>query len=558
MRPVNKGLRTFREHSDVSAEGDGESYGVHIDGEEGQVDVTVHGDVNSEGPDEAHGVEIVAGEDGKVEVTVDGCVTAEGESEASGVDITTTNSGADVDVTVGGDVIVSGDDTAVGVNIDNEAGHVNVDVDGNVKAEGDALSSGVNIVSENGQTDITVDGNISAEGDEAYGVDITGEGGQVNVTVDGDVMAEGESGAALRIEETGDAEVSVVVNGTISGTDAAVEVVNPDAENVELTVWAATENADGEIVQAIVNGENNEEAAQAIEEAINYIVRIAGNIRDRLTVTGSGSVTITEGEDDETYATAHEGEDVDVQIRLASNEKLKMIYYNNDEQSVAEVTEQGSSFLVRMLRGGAMLLGLDIEKQPDPEPDEEEESEPYRAPRKLVQNEISYVTVAAETEIHGVTAAASPVIQEVAENVSRTVETDNLKVDVKDKADVLDREELSEFDRLSINDRLLLMLVAMQMPDTDGAFRDTMSEQGKALAKELDAHAALMTEAEKAALKKSVDEDFQHSTVTIDGQTYESISLVLIVDRNGKKTYERYVFYHDGGEWILYRVDIGE
>lgn len=160
------------------------------------------------------------------------------------------------------------------------------------------------------------------------------------------------------------------------------------------------------------------------------------------------------------------------------------------------------------------MLGLDSEKQPDPEPDEEEESdEPYRAPRKPVQNEISYVTVAPETEIHGVTAAASPAVQQVAGNMSRTMEADNLIVDVKDKAAVLDQDELSEFDRLSVNDRLLLMLVAMQMPDTDGAFRDTLSEQGKALAKELDAQAAGMIDAEKAALKKRVDGDFQHSTV---------------------------------------------
>jgi len=84
----------------------------------------------------------------------------------------------------------------------------------------------------------------------------------------------------------------------------------------------------------------------------------------------------------------------------------------------------------------------------------------------------------AQVDVEDFQAVLGGVIQEVAENVSRTVETDNLKVDVKDKADVLDREELSEFDRLSINDRLLLLLVAMQMPDTDGAFREiSLSEK---------------------------------------------------------------------------------
>ena len=46
--------------------------------------------------------------------------------------------------------------------------------------------------------------------------------------------------------------------------------------------------------------------------------------------------------------------------------------------------------------------------------------------------------------------------------------------------------------------------------------------------------------------------------VVIDDQEYEAVGIEVVVTRDGEKTYNRYTFYKDGGEWKLYRIEEGE
>ena len=80
-------------------------------------------------------------------------------------------------------------------------------------------------------------------------------------------------------------------------------------------------------------------------------------------------MTIGEGDEAETYQTAAEDEEVTVQVNLGRNEVLQGVYYNDEEGTEAEYTQEGDNIFIRMLRGGAMLLGLDIGKKPSPAPD---------------------------------------------------------------------------------------------------------------------------------------------------------------------------------------------
>ena len=97
----------------------------------------------------------------------------------------------------------------------------------------DEGGAGIIVYDFMGQVEMNT-GNVTVNGGEgeSFGMDlVTEEGGQLSVTVEGDVSAEGDSGAGIRVRgaektrEASQGEISILVDGTVSGPDAAIELI---------------------------------------------------------------------------------------------------------------------------------------------------------------------------------------------------------------------------------------------------------------------------------------------------------------------------------------------
>ncbi|MBR5111710.1 MAG: hypothetical protein IK099_16135, partial [Clostridia bacterium] len=181
-------------------------------------------------------------------------------------------------------------------------------------------------------------GSVTATAEEgsATGIEAYAHAGDINITATGDVTAEGKEGAGIYALSTELGEIDITVAGTVSGTDAAIAVVNTSyeteykPENVNLTVWAAEANDDGHVAVAVDIAEDpdtgedtrtvNEEATATLEAAINYIVKIADDFTRAITASGEKGNTVTIS--GTTYATANENEDVNVGVTLDADSEV--------------------------------------------------------------------------------------------------------------------------------------------------------------------------------------------------------------------------------------------
>ena len=537
-----------------------------------EVDVSL-GDVTGED----YGIDVSAydyDDEADIDVTViAGDVTANGEDDATGVEVYDYN--ADVDITTGNVTVGSDEGKAAGLDVTAE-GESNVDIEvlGDVLAGGGSDAVGIDVTSEGeNQVNIAVDGDVVIVGEEeAVGIDVTADGGsKVKIVVDGDVATGGESGAGIRVQgiepegETEEAPVNVVVTGTISGTDAAIQVAENMAESTGVTAWAVEENEGGELAQVYDDqGEVNEEASGLLERAIQYIVRVAEEFKNRLSVSTGKTMTVG----DETYETAAEDEEGTVQVTLDSDEVLRGIYYNDDEGTEAEYTPDGGNFLIKMLRGGAMLLGLDIDKiEPAPRPqpisydvgDDDSEHHHHSSSGSVTsRTEFVYEPVGTNVPVHSVIAADDQTVQRVAQSVSDALNGGYRYVDIQNKEVVMNGSEIARFDTLSLEDRMLVMMAAMGLTDTAGDFRSSMSDEARALAADIDTRVAAMTDSQRAARMDEVNVFFPPRLVTVNGVTYEGVGIVLIINANGNKSYERYTFYDANGVWKLHLIEEGK
>ncbi|HWE45059.1 MAG TPA: hypothetical protein VG407_03440, partial [Caulobacteraceae bacterium] len=162
------------------------------------------------------------------------------------------NDATSTNVTVTGNVNVSGAAGAWGVIAENYAGTVSVDVFGNVKATA-TNGSAVGIESiEFGAYDntVTVDGSVYAKGGSgAYGV--IAEGGNIYVGIAGDVTAIAAAGNAIGVFSYGDNTVHIGgdVSITASGNAIGVKLGGADGDgyvggNISVTSTGAG-NAEG-------------------------------------------------------------------------------------------------------------------------------------------------------------------------------------------------------------------------------------------------------------------------------------------------------------------------
>ncbi len=327
--------------------------------------------------DEYKTVEATAG--GKATAKVTGDISAVGTTTVNGI-----NANASTDETYNKETKK--------YDADKIGGNVAVTVVGNVTATGSAdaksyeLTSGVNA---------SADANASAI-----------------VAITGDVTATGKNSAGIRAAVEKDGKAEVLVDGTVTGGEAAIEVVKStqyntvdkdgkltegtaekdtrteyDPSAVNVMVWKATPNADGriatvydqvttstygEIKYTDDNGQestetkyNSEavrtvdaEASAKLEQAIWYIVRVADAWKDNIAAKGTNTYAV----DGTSYELAHQYEDVTLTLTIPKKKKLSAIYYNDGVKADFVKNEDGT-YTVKMLRGGAMELGLKLKNK---------------------------------------------------------------------------------------------------------------------------------------------------------------------------------------------------
>ncbi|MBR0513333.1 MAG: hypothetical protein IJK06_03675, partial [Clostridia bacterium] len=352
---------------------------------------TIGGTIASNTVSTARGVQL-ASDSREMEVNLSGGINAEtissGVAYAYGIDATANDADGVIRVTTEGDVSANAEGkekasgTAAGVRTVYNTGSTTVDVGGNVSAFADSetyytQSIGLDVLAyDNGEATITVDGSVSAVagGNDATAAGIWTEAdgnAAVVITVLGDVSASNEvdsndnAAVGLRVTNNDQATTDIIIDGTLSGEDVAI-VINPgnsgaSPENITLTAWAVAENADGHLAESLApgNGQTEAQVAEAFEARINYIVKIAEAYGKNL--GASTGTAVTAG--DNTYATAVADEDVALSLQLGEDEVLEGVYYNSDDTSTLTETANlqkntAGSYVMKMLRGGGMLLGL--------------------------------------------------------------------------------------------------------------------------------------------------------------------------------------------------------
>ena len=403
-------------NGDVTVEGGGAT-ALNASASGGTTTVNLTGDVNAVAKTgDALGVTASSGLSymsaasdfkGNTDVVVNGDVTVTAEKE------TYTDEGEDYSYTY--------PLSSTGVSAKaSEDTNTNVTVNGNVIAQGGSETIGLQLGAVTGYHSVNT-GEVDEDGDEITKWVLDDVGGTANVTVNGDVTAKGENGVGIYMESEKNASVNVLIDGTLSAGDVAIKGLNEtwtsypetmteremewfdiedpkeyDYSNSNIYVWKAEENEDGRIVELVDTElrlvENpeydeskrneeydddygyydeeiddyvskydrlepvitvNQEASAKLEAAIWYIVKVADSVKAKLTAKGTGTYTANET----TYDLAHQDDDVKLTLALGENEALDGIQYNDDKAAEYTANEDGS-YTVKMLRGGAMLLGL--------------------------------------------------------------------------------------------------------------------------------------------------------------------------------------------------------
>ena len=208
----------------------------------------------------------------------------------------------------------------------------------------------------------------------------------------------------------------------------------------------------------------------------------------------------------------------------------------------------------------AAVQPAETEEETKEEAEEEAEEEAKaEAPAKIV-----YETVSDDVVVNGVKVADELPMAEALETVGKTLDEEiasgeNVTVDIVGIDKVLNKEEKAKLDKLPVKDRMLVVLNALGLGDAIGEEAMAgMSEEAKALTEEVSARLEGMSDAEKQALLDTIAQFFPKAKVTIDGKEFDAFSIDVVIDRDGKKEYDRYTFYNDGAQWMLYSIEVGK
>ena len=595
------------------------------------VDITVNGSVKG-------AVDGIYSDGSGSKITVEnGNVTGETrygiKNWSSGVDITVNGS-----VTGGmtgvdnsyGKVTVMRDVTGKNCGVNDAYGEVTVN--GSVKATGgtgsNGFAEGTGVSAGCEGAKVTVDGDV-----EGAVCGVKAQSG-ATVTVGGDVKGT-DSGSVGVVADADSAGGNVIVDGTVSGKAAAIQFNSAardgsvDLRKAQVTVWAAELNdgsaatvetktvyEGGTTTTEIISDKEDENVAEALKKAINYIIRVAEKDND-LTLDKTEGKREVGG-----YKTAHEGEEViSTLVGFEEGDTLDEVYYNETTKlDASQYKLQGNSLIVTMLRGGAMNLLAKITKAVKPEETKTEEkaeetkteetkteetkteetkteetkteetkaeetkaeetkteetkteetkTEETKAEETKTETATSETTTETKADdedtagdaafqweevaqLHGVASADRPAMAGALKALADGLGED-VTVEIIDQEKLVGAKCLAAFEALPLSERLAIAMQLLGCGEAEG-----LSEGGAAVLSDIDAALDAMTDAEKEARQSEIDKRFLPRLIVIDGQEYEAVGIEVVITRGSEKTYERYTFYKDGGAWKLYQIEQGE
>jgi len=139
---------------------------------------------------------------------------------------------------------------------------------------------------------------------------------------------------------------------------------------------------------------------------------------------------------------------------------------------------------------------------------------------------------------------------EVATNVDNYLTEKEASVIFENADKVLNEAEMAVFNALDIKERFLVLLMALGFEDQLNDALSGMSTKASSLAADIEKR--LGDDSGKA--KVAINELFPVTTIDIDGQDYDSISIVLDVENDGRY---QYTFFKAKKEaiWQLYEID---
>lgn len=363
----------------VSASGsDGIVTGIYADGN--NVTVTGAGEVSAavSGPDssavaidttdgatvEAKSAEAEGYEATAVRASGDGSHVEAGSATATGVNTATAvDAGFRADVKVETAVAETKED-----NSDSTATAIQAQCGSNVEANSatartvNGTAQGITVI-EDGAS-VTV-GSVVAESENGDAIAITvsvSDGQELTpfVSVEKDVES---SDTGILVEGGGDAKAIVEVGDTLKVAEGGTPVLlgsGVTEDNIEITVWKVEidgqQAKEGEIIKPNADGEATDEqkaAAKAVEESIQYIIRIDPQQTDNIKSSKDKAKA------NETFT---------ITVTPPEGKKLDKIYSDTDEIFEAVPNDDGTYSVTVRVGGGMYLKAKFSDKPVDPTP----------------------------------------------------------------------------------------------------------------------------------------------------------------------------------------------
>ena len=275
---------------------------------------------------------------GITNIVVDGNVTVESDSvnhHAIGISAEQRSPGQKMDIAIGG----------------------NVTVMGNEKSEGIAAYNSLS-TEDTSIIDILVNGTVDSDGNglviDSYGYNKSGDSsndllGSTIVTILDDVTANGVGISIWDGQNT-----SVLVDGTVSGGEFPISLgQNIDTDSLILTVWAIEPDENGAVVGHRDGWDSETGKRKYVEDEeaeanVQYIIRVEQPKK--------GGALYTEGTTEyQGYDVAHEGDTVYLKAELKPGFRIVKAFY--DTEKTLEMQKEGKNvFSMVVPRGGAVSL----------------------------------------------------------------------------------------------------------------------------------------------------------------------------------------------------------
>ena len=365
----------------------------------------------------------------KTNVNVDEDLIVEGESkEVTGISVRSENKFNETNINIDGNVEVTsldaneeGDHTATGIIVDTQEGDININIGGDLVVDGGVSDTGivlnrhaheefvassaakVNPGNLNGISlgDQVIDGKVvevfEAEQEDGTALYYDGEGnvydyvtvankGSTRVVIGGDVFSDGNG---VELTAAGEEKTDLIIDGSLVATGGTSVVLKDDdtvlGDKLTLTVWEMTPDMDGDYVKRETIDDKTDSkklvADREAEKAIQYIIRIDDSQQNMIRANGT--------RDYQGRTVANEGDIIVLKIDVPAGLMIDEVY--GDQNRTSLIKDSNGNYFMIVPRGGGVLFSVTlkdyVEPEPQPQPQPQPDPEPKPAPRPEPQPE---------------------------------------------------------------------------------------------------------------------------------------------------------------------------